>query len=90
MQYNLQLNDDIISFKEQNEGITAQKLTLPACSKRKEQAHHVVYMHVPFSGLDPTDQFPQHGMNVSMQLMSMCYASMTNVKASGDEFFTLL
>lgn len=89
LQYNFQLNDDTFFLKEQNEGITTQKLTLPACSKRKKQAHHAVYMHVPFSGLDPTDQFPQHGMNVSLQLMSMCYGSMTNVKASGDEFFTL-
>jgi hypothetical protein len=77
------------SFTEQNEGITTQKLTLTACSKQKEQAQHAVYMYVTFSGLDSTDQSQQHGMNVSTQLMCMCYASMTNVKATGDEFFTL-
>lgn len=48
MQYNFQLNNDIFSFKEQNEGITTQKLTLPACSKWKEQAHHAVYMRPLF------------------------------------------
>ena len=31
MQYNCQPKDDIFSFKEENEGITTQKLTLPAC-----------------------------------------------------------
>jgi hypothetical protein len=77
------------SFTEQNEGIATQKLTLTAGSKQKEQAHHAVYMHVTFSGLDPTNQSQQHGMNISTQLMCICYASMTNVKATGDEFFTL-
>jgi hypothetical protein len=53
-------------------------------SKWKEQAHRAVYVHVFFSGLNSTDQFPQQGINVIMQLMPMYYVSMTNVKTAGD------
>jgi len=43
----------------------------------------------PFQVWTQLISLKQHGMNVSPQLMCMCYASMTNVKATGDEFFTL-